>query len=133
MGPITIMDRLTSASAAMASALYVVASLFLWSLLAIRLFTGKGPPQAMGHKNVVLDRACAWAALAALFGGIALGKAKLVGWQQLDIVFLIGTAVVTVTGLISVREITRQKFSSRILDLFLVVLFAVGVTVWFSI
>ena len=133
MPPITIMDRVVCTSAAMASVFYVLASLFLWSLLAINLFTGKAPPKAIDYKNVVLDRACAWAALAALFGGIALAKARMVAWHQLDLVFLIGTAVVTVTGLFSVRGITRYKFSSRILDLFLVVIFITGVTVWFGV
>lgn len=119
---------LVAASATMACVLYLLAAAWLWWLLLGG--ERRREPRLAGHKYVIPDRAMAWSALALLFGAMAAAKAGWTEYGQLDALVLVTTFTVTVTGLWSVREITREKFGNRALFFFIVVIVAAAIAVW---
>lgn len=122
---VTLFDRLTASSSAMAGALYALAALCLWLVL---IFRKQRPP---GIKvSVMLDRAIAWSALAAILLAIAAGRMRWVDWSSVAGIFLPAAMAIMIAGLVSVRSITREKFGDRVLVVFVAVVLCAGLSVF---
>jgi predicted membrane protein len=125
MYQVTLFDRLTASSSAMAGALYVLAALGLWLVLVFR----KQRPHNI-KVSVILDRAIAWSALAAILLAIAAGRMRWVDWSSVAGIFLPATFAIMIAGLVSVRSITREKYGGRVLVVFVAVVVVTGLSVF---
>ncbi len=127
------MERLVATSMGMAASFYAFASSLLWYVvIGGRLKKGSRRTGGFDSASVLLDRAIAWASLAVVFAAIAARKMDWLPLRALDIAISIAGLAVTLSGLWSVRQITREKFGNAILSVFAVLVLVAGVLFWFA-
>lgn len=126
-------QRLAVYATGMAGVFYAIAAAFLWCLIGLRGWRARPSLPSLDHKNVVLDRALAWTALATLFLSLASFFLERFGVRALSVVAAAACAVVLATGLWSVHEITRSRYGNRVLSFFIVAIAIAGGMVWLMI
>lgn len=118
-------DRIVAAAAGMAAALYIMAASVAWIRVVFPV-----PTPSLG-KRVILDRAIAWSALAAIFVVVVSVKMTDLDWMDpvVDIVLTAACLTIFVAGLMSVRAITMPMHGNRVLAVFAAVSIAVGLLI----
>jgi predicted tellurium resistance membrane protein TerC len=120
-----MIDRVVAAAAGMAAALYVMAASVAWCRVILPT------PSHSFAKRVMLDRAVAWSALAAIFLVVVAVKLSVADWTDagVDLVLAVASLAIFVAGLVSVRAITMAAFGNRVLVVFAMVSIAVGLLI----
>lgn len=117
------MNQFAASTAAMAAALYVLASTVMWYMVLNK--------SKLHNRSVVTDRAVAWTSLVLMFS-IHVGLEM--DWYAFEAVpklLWVGIyASIGIAGLFSVREMTRVKFGRKILLLFIVVMLSAAIVPW---
>ena len=118
-------DRIVAAASGMAAALYVMAATVAWFRVILPT------PSNSFAKRVMLDRAVAWSAMAAMFIVVVAVKLSVADWADagVDVVLTLASLAIFVAGLVSVRAITMAAFGNRVLAVFAVVSIAVGLAI----
>jgi len=120
-----MIDKLVASVAGMAGAFYILAAAAAWFRVVF-----PEPSESLA-KRVMLDRAVAWSALAALFVTVVVVKLTEVDWTDagVDLVLSMASLAIFVAGLASVRAITAAKFGNRVLAIFGLASVAVGLLI----